>query len=99
MIGISNDETTFSHKILLTDAQVSKICKAFINGSAANIKFSKTQSSRMIQSVGFLIDISNVTSTLDNIFKFSFKVMNSCSNEKSNINNKKITIIVIKIFL
>ena len=39
---------------MLTDAQVSKICKAFVNGSSANIKFSKTQLSKMIQSGGIL---------------------------------------------
>ena len=40
-IANSNDETNFLHKLLLTDTQVSKICKAFANGSAANTKFSK----------------------------------------------------------
>ena len=38
----SNDESIFSHKILLADTQVSEICKAFANGSSVNIKFSKT---------------------------------------------------------
>ena len=38
-----NDETNFRYKLLLTDTQVSKICKNFANGSLANIKFSKTQ--------------------------------------------------------
>ena len=38
----SNDETNFSHKLLLTDVHVSKICEAFANGSPANIKISKT---------------------------------------------------------
>ena len=33
LIGNSNDETIFSHKLLLTDTQVSKICNAFANGS------------------------------------------------------------------
>ena len=48
LIGNSNDETNFSHKLLLTDTQVSKIRKAFANGSSANIKFSKTQLPKMI---------------------------------------------------
>ena len=73
----------------MTDTQVSKICKVFGNGSSANIKFSKPQLSKMIQSGGFLTDISSVTSTLDNIFKFAFKVKNSYSNEISNISHKK----------
>ena len=40
-IGNFNDETNFPHKLLLTDTQVSKIRKAFENGSSANVKFSK----------------------------------------------------------
>ena len=42
LIGNSNDESYFPHQ-LLTVTQVSKTCKAFANGSSANIKFSKTQ--------------------------------------------------------
>ena len=49
LIGNFNDETNFVHKILLTDTQISKIRKAFENGSSANIKFQKTQLSKMIQ--------------------------------------------------
>ena len=54
--GDSSDETNFPHKLLLTDTQVSKICKAFANGSSANIKFSKTQLSRMLQFGGELTE-------------------------------------------
>ena len=54
MIGDSNDEINFSHKLLLTDRQVLSICKAFTDNSSANIKFSRTQLSKMIQSGGFL---------------------------------------------
>ena len=49
VIGSSNDETNFSHKLLLTNTQVSRIRKAFANGLTAKIKFSKTQLSMMIQ--------------------------------------------------
>ena len=38
MIGDSNDKTNFPHKLLLTDTQVSKFCKAFANNSSASIK-------------------------------------------------------------
>ena len=31
MTGDSNDETTFSHKLLLTDKQISKLYKGFVN--------------------------------------------------------------------
>ena len=41
LIGNSNDETNFPHKLLLTDTQASKICKALSNGSSANINFQK----------------------------------------------------------
>ena len=54
MIGDSNDKTNFPHELLLTDRHVSSIRKTFSNNSSANIKFSKTQSSKMIQSGGFL---------------------------------------------
>ena len=54
MIGDSNDEDNFPHKLLLTERQVSSIRKAFSNNSSADIKFSKTQLSKMIQSGGFL---------------------------------------------
>ena len=54
MIGYSNDETNFPHKLLLSDRQVSNIRKAFEDISSADIKFSKTQLSKIIQSGGFL---------------------------------------------
>ena len=54
MIGDSNDETNFPHELLLTDRQVSTIRKVFSNNWSANIKFSKTQLSKIIQSGGFL---------------------------------------------
>ena len=41
LIENSNDETSFPSKLLLTDIQVWKICKAFANSSSADIKFSK----------------------------------------------------------
>ena len=33
VVGESNDETNFPHKLLLTNAQVSRLQKAFVNGS------------------------------------------------------------------
>ena len=54
MIGDSDDETNFSHELLLTGRQISSIRKAFSNNSSVDIKFSKTQLSKMIQSGGFL---------------------------------------------
>ena len=49
----SNDKTNFQHKLLLTNTQVSRLRKTFANGSSANINFSKTQLSKMIQLGGF----------------------------------------------
>ena len=51
---IGDNENNFPHKSLLTNTQVSNLCKAFANNSSANIKLSKTQLSKMIQSGGFL---------------------------------------------
>ena len=51
---IGDDETNFPHKLLLTNRQVSNLRKAFANHLSADIKLSKTQLSRMIQSGGFL---------------------------------------------
>ena len=42
IVGHSNDENNFSHKLLSTNTQVSKLCNALANGSSANIKLSKT---------------------------------------------------------
>ena len=53
MIGDSNDETNFLNKLLLTDRQASKLRKAIVNISSANIGRSKTQVSKMVQSVGY----------------------------------------------
>ena len=50
----SNDQTNFSHKLLLTDRQVSRLRKTFPKNSSANIKLSKTQLSKIAQLGGFL---------------------------------------------
>ena len=54
LIESSNGETNFPYKLFLTNTQVSKIRKAFANGSSANIKCSKTQLHRIGQSGRFL---------------------------------------------
>ena len=54
MIGDSNDESNFPHKLLLTNRQVLNISKAFANNISAGIKFSKTQLSKMVQLGEFL---------------------------------------------
>ena len=54
MVGNSNDNINFPHELLLTNRQVANIRKAFANHSSTDIKLSKTQLSKMIQSGGFL---------------------------------------------
>ena len=51
---IGDNENNLPHKLLLTNRQVSNLCKAFANHLSADIKLSKTQLSKMIQSGGFL---------------------------------------------
>ena len=54
MVGNSNDNTNFPHELLLTKRQVENIRKAFANHLSTDIKLSKTQLSKIIQSGGFL---------------------------------------------
>ena len=49
-----DNETNFPHKLVLTNRQVSNLLKAFANHLSADIKLSKTQLSKMIQSGEFL---------------------------------------------
>ena len=46
---IGDNETNFSHKLLLTDREVLNLRKSFANNSSDDIKLSKTQLSKMIQ--------------------------------------------------
>ena len=54
MVGNSNDNTNFPHELLFTNRQVANIRKAFAKNTPTDIKLSKTQLSKMIQSGGFL---------------------------------------------
>ena len=54
MIGNSSDNVNFPHELLLTNRQVSNLRKVFANHLSVDIKLSKTQSSKMIQSGKFL---------------------------------------------
>ena len=53
MNGNSDNKINFPHK-LLTNRQVAILCKVFANNSSTDIKLSKTQLSKMMQSGGFL---------------------------------------------
>ena len=54
MIGDSHDKINFPHELLLTNRQIANLHKVFVNNSTTNIKLSKIQLSKMIQSGGFL---------------------------------------------
>ena len=54
VVGDSNDENSFPHKLLLTNTQVLKLRKDFSNNSSANIKLLKTQLDKTGQSGGYL---------------------------------------------
>ena len=53
MVGDSDDEINFPHKLLLTNRQTLSLRKAFNNHTSADIKFSKAQLTKM-QKGGFL---------------------------------------------
>ena len=53
MIGNSDDETNFPHKLLLTNRQVPNLRKAFANHTSTDIQLSKAQLTKM-QKGGFL---------------------------------------------
>ena len=54
MIGNSNGEYNFPHRLLLTNTHILQLCKAFANISLANIKLLKTQLYEIGQWGGFL---------------------------------------------
>ena len=87
----SNNETNFPQKLLLRNRQVSKIRKAFANGSSANIKLSKAQLPKTVQLGGFLLDplirvppiLSEITSLADPIINSFVKEMKNTGTEKN----------------
>ena len=54
MVSNSDDNANFPHELLLTNRQVAYIRKAFAKNTSIDIKLSKTQFSKMIQSGGSL---------------------------------------------
>ena len=50
MIGNSDDETNFPHKLFSTNRQAANLYKAFAKHTPADIRLSKTHLSKMIQS-------------------------------------------------
>ena len=52
-----DNENNFPHKLLLTNRQTANLRKAFANCLSRDVKLSKTQLSKMIQSGGFLVGL------------------------------------------
>ena len=65
-----NNKTNVPHDLLLTDRQVSNLCKSFANNLPTDIKLSKTQLSKMIQSGGIM---DKTTCPLNNVKKNKHK--------------------------
>ena len=53
---VGGDKTNFTHELLVTNRQVGNLRKAFTDKSSTDIKLSKTQISKMVQSGVFLVD-------------------------------------------
>ena len=96
IVSNSNDENKFPRKLLLTNTQVSKLHKAFANGSSANIKFSNSHLHKIGQPGGFLGRIlgpliktglplrKNVFKPLANRINNS-SITNRCSNSLKSV--------------
>ena len=74
VVGNSNNENNFLHKLLLTNTQVSRLRKAIENNFSANIKLSKNHLHKIGQSAGFLgrlleLLLKTGLSLMRNIFK------------------------------
>ena len=54
MVGNFNDEMIFPHKLILTNIPVASLHKYFVNHLSTDIKLSKLQLSKMMQSGEFL---------------------------------------------
>ena len=54
IIGGSDGETNFPHKLFLNNRKIPNICKTFAKQTSTDINLSKTKLSKRIQSGGFL---------------------------------------------
>ena len=74
MIGNSDDETNFPHKLLLTNRQVANLRKAFANHTSTDIKLSKTQLTKMKKG-GFLRFLAPLLKSGLPLLKFAIKLL------------------------
>ena len=110
VVGDSNNENNFPHKLLSTNTHVWKLCNAVANCSSANIKLAKTQLHKIEQSGGFLGRqlgpilktglplMKNVLNTLANFFFDSIRITAAASAADAAI-HKKIFESTIKILI
>ena len=96
LIVSSNDETNFAYKLLLANTQASKIPKAFANGSSSNIKFSKTQLSKFIQSGGFIDVLDLIINPFKNPIFNPDKMVKKLINKAYKLSKKVIINDIIK---
>ena len=75
----------FPHKLLPIDRNVSKVRKAFINNKSANIKLSKIELSKIVQSSGFLGRL------LGPLLKTRLSLMKTLLNPLMPCGNKTVT--------
>ena len=91
---IGDDETNFTYKLLLANRQVANLRKYFADKSSIDIKLSKNQISKMIQSVGFLSRLLGLLlkrglPLMKNMIKpLAKKCFNSFSMNCSNISSR-----------
>ena len=97
MSGVN--ETNFPHKLLLTNRQVPNLYKAFADKLSTDIKLSKIQVFKTIQSAGFLDRLfgsllktglplmKNVTKPLANIFSIPLGLTAAASAADAGIHN------------
>ena len=76
MLGESDNETSFYHKLLLTNTQVSKIRETFANVSSANIKFLKTELPKIVHLRGERVEFPTalILLSLDSLYPFKRKI-------------------------
>ena len=86
----NDDETNFTHKLLLTNTQISTICKVFANGSSANIKFSKIQLYKVVQSGSSLYDALGITDPFGIVSSLKIRVVDPYKEELKNIDPKEL---------
>ena len=74
--GESDDETSFYHKLLLTNTQVSKIRETFANVSSANIKFLKTELPKIVHLRGERVEFLTalILLSVDSLYPFKRKI-------------------------